>query len=70
MEVGEKLAKRGHNVTVVSPHKYHKVPPGITEIVLKNEDYEKFMQKASDDVLDKPGSQIPIGQVIIIAVTI
>ena len=44
------LAKRGHNVTVVSPHTYNKVPPGITEIVLKYEEYEKFMQKASDDL--------------------
>ena len=25
MEVGEELARRGHQVTVISPHKYKKV---------------------------------------------
>ena len=63
MEVGEELARRGHEVTVISPHPYKKVPPGVTEITIKNELFDTFLKKTSDDVLSNPGTQVSIGQV-------
>jgi len=64
MEVGEELARRGHEVTVISPHPYKKVPPGVTEITIKNELFDTFLKKTSDDVLSNPGTQVSIGQFI------
>ena len=54
MEVGEGLARRGHEVTVVSPHKYKKVPDGVTEIIVESETFERFSQSFAEDILTNP----------------
>ena len=41
MEVGEELGRRGHEVSVVSPHKYKTVPPGVRDIVIQS-DFDKL----------------------------
>ena len=54
MEVGEGLARRGHEVTVVSPHKYKKVPDRVTEIIVESEEFERFSQSFTEDILTNP----------------
>ena len=54
MEVGEGLAKRGHEVTVVSPHKYKRVPDGVMEIIVESEVFERFTQSFTEDILTNP----------------
>ena len=63
MGAGEELARRGHEVTVVSPHRYKKVPPGVTDIVVKS-DFVEFATKMTDDLLTAKGPPVhPIGEV-------
>ena len=50
MEAGEELARRGHEVTVISPHKYKKLPPGVREIALESPDFDKFTATVSDSL--------------------
>ena len=50
MEVGEELARRGHQVTVVSPQRYKKVPPNVTDIVIQSE-FEALSSRMTNDVL-------------------
>ena len=54
MEVGEGLAMRGHQVTVVSPHKYKMVPDGVAEIIVESEEFERFTQSFTEDILTTP----------------
>ena len=63
MEVGEELARRGHEVTVISPHKYKAVPPGVTEIALVSPDFDKFTASVSD-MLSNPDKEMPLFEVI------
>ena len=62
MEVGEELARRGHQVTVVSPHKYKKVPQGISDIVIPSE-FDEFTTGVTLEFLTNPNTQLPISGV-------
>ena len=62
MEAGEELARRGHQVTVVSPHKYKKVPPGVTEIHFESPQFDKFLNSFSE-MLTNPNAEIPVFEV-------
>ena len=62
MEVGEELARRGHQVTVVSPHKYKKVPQGISDIVIPSE-FDHFTTEVTLEFLTNPNTQLPISGV-------
>ena len=68
MEAGEELARRGHEVTVISPHKYKKVPPGVREIALVNSGFDKFTAAVSD-MLSNPDKEMPVFEVIMMTVT-
>ena len=68
MEAGEELARRGHEVTVISPHKYKKVPPGVREIALVSSDFDKFTATVSD-MLSNPDKEMPVFEVIMMTVT-
>ena len=59
MEVGEELARRGHEVTVVSPHKYKKVPPGVTDIIIPSE-FDQYTSEITLDFLTNPNAQLPM----------
>ena len=68
MEVGEELGRRGHQVTVVSPQRYKKVPPNVTDIVIQSE-FEALSKRMTNDLLtndDRPSTPfvevIPICQ--------
>ena len=64
MEVGEELARRGHHVTVISPHAYKKVPPGVTEIAIKNTAFETFQNSLTDEMLTNPeAAPMPVFEV-------
>ena len=64
MEVGEELARRGHHVTVISPHPYKHVPPGVTEITISSAAYDAFQNGVSDDVLTNPNAaSLPVAEV-------
>jgi len=58
MPMARELAKRGHNVTIVSPHKDKKATPGITDLVHENIFGDMF-QKMSSSFLkeDSKGMQ-------------
>jgi len=58
MGAGEELARRGHSVTVVSPHSYKKVPPGVTDIVIKS-DFLALATKMTDDMLTADSPPLP-----------
>ena len=62
MEAGEELARRGHEVTVISPHRYKAVPPGVTEIALASPEFDKFTTSVSD-TLSNP-KEMPVFEVI------
>ena len=62
MEVGEELAKRGHKVTVVSPHKYKEVPPGVTEVVIPS-DFDQYTADLTLEFLRDPNVQMPMSGV-------
>ena len=62
MEVGEELARRGHQVTVVSPHKYKKVPQGISDIVIPSE-FDHYTTEVTLEFLTNPNTQLPISGV-------
>ena len=53
MEVGEELGRRGHEVSVVSPHKYKTVPPGVRDVVFHSE-FEKITTELTDLLPDLP----------------
>ena len=48
MEVGYELARRGHQVTVVSPFKSKKEVLGVTEIVVEST-FEEISEKLTED---------------------
>ena len=62
MEVGEELARRGHQVTVVSPHKYKKVPQGISDIVIPSE-FDHYTTEVTLEFLTNPNTQLPLSGV-------
>ena len=62
MEVGEELARRGHQVTVVSPHKYKKVPQGVSDIVIPSE-FDDYTTEVTLEFLTNPNTQLPISGV-------
>ena len=63
MEVGEELARRGHEVTVISPHWYKAVPPGVTEVALASPEFDKFTSSVSD-TLSNPDKEMPVFEVM------
>ena len=67
MEVGEELGRRGHEVSVVSPHKYKTVPPGVRDIVIQS-DFDKVTTELTENFLNNPDVAIPWNQVIIFKV--
>ena len=58
MTVGEELARRGHQVTVVSPHPYKTVPPGVTDIVIESE-FDRATAKLTEELLVSPNVGLP-----------
>ena len=58
MAAGEELARRGHEVTVVSPHRYKKVPPGVTDIVIKS-DFLELATRMTDEMLTAEKPPLP-----------
>ena len=58
MEVGEELARRGHQVTVVSPQRYNSLPPNVTDIVIESE-FEAISNQITDDLLTKDRPSLP-----------
>ena len=58
MEVGEELARRGHQVTVVSPQRYDTVPPNVTDIVIQTE-FEALSSRMTNEVLAKDKPSVP-----------
>ena len=60
--MGEELARRGHQVTVVSPHPYKKVPEGISDIVIPSE-FDQFTTDITLEFLTNPDTQLPISGV-------
>ena len=58
MGVGEELGRRGHEVTVVSPHSYKKVPPGVTDIVIES-DFVALATKMTDEMLTAENPPLP-----------
>ena len=62
MEVGEELARRGHEVTVISPHKYKSVPRGVREIVHES-DFEALTTATTEEMLANENSQLPFVKV-------
>ena len=60
MEVGYELARRGHEVTVVSPFKSKKEVAGVTEVVIES-NFEELSEKMTEDMLvNKEGSEMAI----------
>ena len=62
MEVGEELARRGHEVTVISPHKYKEVPPGVREIVHES-GFEALTTATTEDMLSNENAGLPFVKV-------
>ena len=58
MGVGEELGRRGHQVTVVSPHSYKKVPPNVTDIVIES-DFVTLATKMTDEMLTAESPPLP-----------
>ena len=58
MGVGEELGRRGHQVTVVSPHSYKKVPPNVTDIVIES-DFVNLATKMTDEMLTAESPPLP-----------
>ena len=58
MGVGEELGRRGHEVTVVSPHSYKKVPPGVTDIVIQS-DFLTLASRMTDEMLTADSPPLP-----------
>ena len=58
MAVGEELGRRGHQVTVVSPHAYKKVPPNVTDIVIKS-DFLELATRMTDEMLTAEKPPLP-----------
>lgn len=57
MTVGEELAKRGHSVTVVSPHKYKTLPPGVKDITIQS-DFDAQTARMTEKMLVDPKADI------------
>ena len=62
MEVGEELARRGHEVIVVSPHKYKTVPPGVRDVVFHS-DFETMTTEMTESLLKDPSAGLPFNKV-------
>ena len=62
MEVGEELARRGHAVTVISPHRYKAVPPGVREIVHES-GFEALTTATTEDMLSNENAGLPFVKV-------
>ena len=62
MDVGEELARRGHDVIVISPHKYKTVPAGVRDIVFQS-DYETITTELYESFLNDPNVGLPFNQV-------
>ena len=69
MEVGEELARRGHEVTVISPHKYKEVPPGVREIVHQS-GFEALTTATTEDMLSNENAGLPFVKVEGLFVTV
>ena len=62
MGVGEELARRGHEVTVISPHKYKEVPSGVREIVHES-GFEALTTATTEDMLSNENAGLPFVKV-------
>ena len=67
MEAGNELARRGHEVTVVSPFKSKKVVPGVTEIVIESL-FEEISDKITEEALVKDGSEMALSTVVDVSI--
>ena len=55
MEVGYELARRGHQVTLISPHNSKKQVQRVTEIVIESV-FEELQDKVTEDMLVNNGA--------------
>merc|ERR1719369_604807 len=67
MEVGYELARRGHDVTVVSPFKNKKEVAGVTEIVIQSS-FEEISDKLTEDALLKDGIEMSLSTVVDVSI--
>ena len=81
MEVGEELARRGHQVTVISPHKYKKVMimmilmivmmmmmmkvPPGVRDVVFESRFEAVTTQVSEEMMASPDTPFPFGKVTV-----
>ena len=70
MPMARELARRGHNVTMVCPHKDKKSIPGITEII-HSSPFDEISSQVSDNVLLEQGSatDLPVSAMIEATIT-
>merc|ERR1719495_1715573 len=68
--MARELARRGHNVTMVCPHKDKKSIPGITEII-HSSPFDEISSQVSDNVLLEQGSatDLPVSAMIEATIT-
>ena len=50
-------------VTVISPHKYKKVPQGVSEIAIDATEWNNFQNSVSDELLTNRNAGMPFSQV-------
>ena len=67
MEVGYELARRGHEVTVVSPFKNKKEISGVTEIVIESL-FEEISDKITEDALVKDGVEMALSTTVDVSI--
>eukprot|EP00092_Neocalanus_flemingeri_P022606 GFUD01024519.1.p1 GENE.GFUD01024519.1~~GFUD01024519.1.p1 ORF type:complete len:510 (+),score=97.85 GFUD01024519.1:201-1730(+) len=67
MEVGYELAKRGHEVTVVSPFKSKKEVSGVTDIAIESV-FEEMSDKLTEDALLKDGIEMSLSTVVDVSI--
>jgi len=67
MEVGFELARRGHQVTVVSPFKNKKGVSGVTDIVIESL-FEEISDKLTEDALIKDGIEMALGTLVDVSI--
>ena len=67
MEVGYELARRGHQVTVVSPFKSKKEVLGVTEIVIESS-FDEISEKLTEDALLRDGIEMSLSTVVDVSI--
>ena len=59
MPVASEMAKRGHEVVVVTQHPDKKPNPNLTEIIIDGSEFNELMDRVSEDKLKTGGNPDP-----------